>query len=466
MPSLGADMDAGKISRWLVKPGDPVKRGDIVAVVETAKADIDAEIFEDGVIDAILVHEGEEVPVGTVLATIRSEVPPDAPREEAPAPAGVLRGVAAPGPIREEPTPIQAEPPAPAGPSAPPPRPASPVVRRLATRLHVDLDRVKGTGPGGEIHRVDVERAASPVERVPSVAPPARPSGARSSPLARRRAAELHVDLSTAHGTGPGGAITESDVLAAAHRAPAEPHPAAGAVERVEAEPSARAPAADKQQAMRLAIANLMARSKREIPHYYLETHVDMTAALNWLEAENAKRSVRDRILYAALLIKATALAVAEVPEMNGFWVDGAFRPGGGVHVGVATSLRQGGLVAPALHDVDTRSLDEVMAGLRDLVTRTRAGRLKGSEMADPTITVTNLGEQGVEAVHGVIYVPQVALVGFGRIVRQPRAVDGLLGVRPVIKATLAADHRASDGHRGGLFLNAIDRLLQGPEEL
>jgi pyruvate dehydrogenase E2 component (dihydrolipoamide acetyltransferase) len=175
---------------------------------------------------------------------------------------------------------------------------------------------------------------------------------------------------------------------------------------------------------------------------------------------------VSERLLYSVMLLKAVALAVHDVPEMNGFWVDGAFKPGAGTHVGVAIALRQGGLIAPAMHEVDKKSLDEIMVGLRDLVKRTRAGVLRSSEISEATITVTSLGEQGVETVFGVIYPPQVALVGFGKITERPWAVNGMVGARPVMTATLAADHRASDGHRGGLFLTAIERLLQEPEKL
>jgi pyruvate dehydrogenase E2 component (dihydrolipoamide acetyltransferase) len=223
---------------------------------------------------------------------------------------------------------------------------------------------------------------------------------------------------------------------------------------------------ADRHAAMRKAIAAAMTRSKREIPHYYLGTHIDMSKAMSWLQAENLKRPVTERLLYAVLLLKAVALAVHEVPEINGFWTDGAFRPSEAVHVGVAISLRQGGLIAPAIHDVDKKNLAEIMGNLRDLVKRVRAGVLRSSEIADATITVTSLGEQGVETVFGIIYPPQVALVGFGKIVEQPWAVNGMVGARPGIMATLAADHRVSDGHRGGLFLAAIDRLLQAPEQL
>jgi pyruvate dehydrogenase E2 component (dihydrolipoamide acetyltransferase) len=151
---------------------------------------------------------------------------------------------------------------------------------------------------------------------------------------------------------------------------------------------------------------------------------------------------------------------------MNGFMVDDRFTASQAVHLGVAVSLRQGGLIAPAIRDAEAKDLDQLMADLRDLVTRTRAGVLRSSDMSGPTITVTNLGDRGVETVHGVIYPPQVALVGFGKVTQRPWAQDGMLGVRPVVAATLAADHRVSDGHRGGLFLAAIDRLLQRPEEL
>jgi pyruvate dehydrogenase E2 component (dihydrolipoamide acetyltransferase) len=218
--------------------------------------------------------------------------------------------------------------------------------------------------------------------------------------------------------------------------------------------------------AMRRVIAAAMARSKREIPHYYLSTTIDMRRSLDWLAAENAKRPVTKRLLYSVLLIRAVALALRSTPELNGFWIDDGFKLADGIHVGVAISLRQGGLINPAIHDVDKKNLDELMENMLDLVNRARTGHLRSSELSDGTITVTNLGEQGVETVFGVIYPPQVALVGFGKIIERPFATNGLLGVRPMIDATVAADHRVSDGHRGGRFLIAIDKLLQEPEKL
>ena len=217
---------------------------------------------------------------------------------------------------------------------------------------------------------------------------------------------------------------------------------------------------------MRQAIAAAMARSKREIPHYYLSTMIDMSRVTAWLTQENLKRSIEDRLVYGVLLLKAVALALREIPELNSLWSAGKAVQLADVHVGAAISLRGGGLVAPALHNTDRQSLDELMKNFRDLVQRARSGSLRSSELSDPTITVTSLGEQGVEAVFGIIYPPQVALVGFGKITERPWSSEGQIVSRATITATLSGDHRVSDGHRGGLLLAAVDRLLQEPERL
>ena len=271
----------------------------------------------------------------------------------------------------------------------------------------------------------------------------------RISPAARQLAAKLGVDPSTVQATGPDGAITRQDIEAAAKRS-APPS-------ATEAAPTA----ADKQTRIRQTIAAAMARSKREIPHYYLSTTIDMGRAMAWLAEQNLKRPVTDRLLYGVLLIKAVALALREVPELNGFWKENAAAQSPDIHVGVAISLRQGGLVAPAIHQTDKQTLGDLMKTFRELVKRARAGALRSSEFSDPTITVTSLGDQGVETVLGVIYPPQVALIGFGKIVERPWVVNGQVVPRPVVTATLSADHRVTDGHRGGLFLSAVDRLLQ-----
>lgn len=284
--------------------------------------------------------------------------------------------------------------------------------------------------------------AAAPAPSLAATAPPA--TRRRISPAARKRATELGLDLERLAGSGPGGAITLDDVDKAVAARPTRP--------------------AERTIGMRQAIAAAMARSKREIPHYYLGTFIDMRRALDWLRSENARRPVPERLLPGALLLKAVALALRQVPELNGFWADGGFQPGPGIHPGSAIVLRGGGLVAPAVHDADAKSLDQVMVALRDLVQHARAGSLRSSEMSDATITVTSLGEQGVETVFGVIYPPQVALVGLGRIAERPWVVNGQVVARPLMHATLSADHRASDGHRGAQFLSLLDQLLQEPE--
>jgi len=330
-------------------------------------------------------------------------------------------------------------------------------------------------GEAGAAHPTPIAVPSAPAPSPPQAikpssaeAPAHAPSGRlRVSPLARKMAADLGIDLAAITGTGPGGAIDRADVERAAQAAQR-----AAAQQTLVVRPPSVAPqiagasAAARQAAMRRAIAAAMARSNREIPHYYLETSIDLQRALAWLQEENIKRPVTERLLPAVLLLKAVALATRDVPELNGFWTDDQLQPSDAIHLGVAISLRTGGLVIPAIHDTDLKSLDELSAALRDLVLRARSGGLRSSELSDATLTVTNLGDLGAEKVFGVIYPPQVALVGFGAIVHRPWAIDGLLGVRPIVTATLAGDHRASDGHRGSRFLAAVERLLKQPEVL
>lgn len=395
LPSLGADMDQGKLIEWLVKPGDEVHKGQVVAIVDTSKAAIDVEIWVEGTVFQLLATPGEQVPVGAVMATLL------APGEEAPEPSAV--------PPRRRPSAPEAS----AGAAAPPP---APTAHRPEPRSHAEV--------AGTRRRV--------------------------SPAARQHALEVGVDLADVTGSGPLGAVTLADVdRALAAKAAA-----------------AAAPAADRQELMRQAIAAAMGRSKREIPHYYLSETIPMDRAVTWLTEANAGRPITERVLMAVVQLKAVALALASYPPLNGHFVDGTFRPAPVAHLGVAISLRKGGLVAPALHEVAQKSLSQLMRELSDLVTRARAGSLRSSELTDATITVTNLGDQGVEAVFGIIYPPQVALVGFGRVAPRPWVTDGTVGVSQTVTASLAADHRVSDGHTGAMFLAELNDRLQRPDEL
>lgn len=397
MPSLGADMEEGKLVEWLVKPGDKVKKGDIVAVVETQKGAIEIEIFEAGEVSALLAEPGQTLPVGAPLAQLGAA-------EE----AEVSAAVAAPEPAVEAPKAVV----------PPTPAPAS---------------------------------AARPVP------PPALGGAVLASPAARARAAELGTALEAIAGSGPGGAILLSDVE---RYVPSSPQPAAEPV--AEDRPKGK-PGLDMTE-MRRAIAAAMSRAKREIPHYYLTHEIDLQSAQERLTALNRDRTPDRRLLMGALLVHATVTALAKVPELNGRYEAEPYAPSGPVHCGMAVAMRGGGLIAPAILEAQVKDPDAIMAAMRDIVARTRAGRLRNSEITQGTITISSLGENGVDALIGVIYPPQVALVGFGAPRVRPMVQDGAVQPRLAVTVSLAADHRVSDGRRGALFLAEIDRLLQEPE--
>jgi pyruvate dehydrogenase E2 component (dihydrolipoamide acetyltransferase) len=401
MPSLGADMERGKLVEWLVKPGSKVRRGDVIAIVETHKGSFEVDIFEEGVISELCAEEGDDVPVGGRLARLM-------------------------------------------GPNETPALAPSPGL----------------TGPAEAVATMETTRPASPQAFSPRPPFPARKTPepearAKVTPAARRRAAELSIDPETLVGTGIDRSVTLANVEAAASKVGRD----------VAAKPARTRRGFDPAQ-MRQAIAAAMSRSKREIPHYYLTTTIDMGPSINFLKEFNRERPPDLRLLPAVLLLKATAMALREVPQLNGFWKNGQFSSSSGIHIGWAISLRGGGLIAPAIHDVDRIALPELMGTLRDLVGRARSGGLRSSEMTDPSFTVTSLGDRGADVVIGVIYPPQVATLGFGRIAERPWVIDGQLAAKPLVASSLAADHRASDGHTGGLFLAHVDRLLQEPARL
>jgi pyruvate dehydrogenase E2 component (dihydrolipoamide acetyltransferase) len=391
MPSLGADMEAGTLTEWLVKPGDRVARGDIVAVVETQKGAIEIEIFEEGTVSELTAEIGQKLPVGAPLAVVLGEgeaAPQAAPPSESVPPPAVI-----------EPAP------APAAEAPPQPEPAS----------------------------------------------PAAGSGRAASPAARVRARELGVDLSGVTGSGPGGAITLADVEGAGGKPPSVP-------------PTRKAGFSTDE--MRKAIAAAMARSKQTIPHFYVSETIDIQTATDWLASRNAESPPSERLLLGALFVRAVALAASRVPVTNGTCVDGVHQPQDTVNVGVAIALRGGGLVAPAVVGAEGLRLEEIMSGMRDLVSRARAGRLRSSEMTAGTITVSSLGEGGAEAMSGVIFPPQVALVGIGSPRTRPRVVGDGISPRTVVNVTLSVDHRVCDGRQAAAFLQHFATLLSAPETL
>ncbi|WP_205833203.1 2-oxo acid dehydrogenase subunit E2 [Azohydromonas caseinilytica] len=384
MPSFGADMDDGVLVQWRMEPGQAVRRGEVVAVVETQKGAIDVEVWQDGTAARLVAQPGQRLPVGDVLAVLAS--PDEAWQGVA---ARAAEAAAAPGP----------------------PRPAA---------------------------------APTPVSApVPAPAPALAAAPARVSPAARKRAAELGLDLGKLVPAQPGAPISLADVERAA---------------------AAAAPV-DAAAAMRAAIAAAMTRSKREIPHYYLGCELSVEAAHRWLEDFNAQRPITERVLFAALALRAVALALREAPALNGRFQAGRFEPAPAIHLGVVTALRGGGLVVPTVHDADRLALPQLMAALREVLSRARGGRLRSSDLADSTITVSNLGDLGVDTVYGVIYPPQVALVGLGRVQRRPVVrEDGIIAAERTLNVTLSADHRASDALAGAGFLAALRERLAHPE--
>ena len=435
MPSLGADMEAGVVVEWLVAPGDRVSRGDIVVVVETEKANIDVEIWSDGVVEELLVLAGERAAVGAPLMRLRDE-----PAASEPAAQEEL-GVTEPGaPEAPEAPEAPAESEAPEAPEAPvaPAEPDAPGAPSLPPRSAV---------AGGRAESAD--RAAEE-------------GWVRASPAARRAAQRASVSLSSIAGSGPGGAVVLRDVEAKVEaNVDAVREPAFASLEP-EASPEPLQPG----DAMRSAIAAAMTRSKREIPHYYLATRIDLSAAATWLEQANLERPISERLVMAPVLLKAVALALKKHPELNGYYSKDRLVQVEGVHIGVAVSLKGGGLVAPAIHECDRKSPVELMAALKDLVNRARRGGLRASEMSDATVTVSSLGDRGVDLLHGVIYPPQVALVGFGTPLLEPWVCDDRVEPRWVVHASLAADHRATDGHLGARFLRTVAARLARPAEL
>jgi pyruvate dehydrogenase E2 component (dihydrolipoamide acetyltransferase) len=326
MPSLGAEMEWGRLIEWKVKVGDRIKKQDIIAIVETDKSAIEIETWEPGLVEKLITQPGQRVPVGTVMALIKEDPP-----------------ILTPGP---------------------PP------------------DSSISNAPSPDISSAKLSFTNSPLAKLP---------------------------------------LAESS---------------------------------DKEKRQSV-IANAMSLSKREIPHYYLQKEIDLRAALEWLERRNRQLSVDKRLIPSILLMKAVARSAWEHSDFNGFWREGEYRPSPEVHLGIVISLRTGGLVAPALLKADKLSLDEMMSSLTDLVTRARTGRLRSSEVSEASITITNLGDTGADSVFGVIYPPQVAILGFGRISSYQKVVT-----------TLSGDHRVSDGHRGSHFLNSIQHWLHRPEDL
>jgi pyruvate dehydrogenase E2 component (dihydrolipoamide acetyltransferase) len=434
MPKFGFTQEESTIVAWLKDEGDVVEKGDPIAEVTTDKIDMEVEAPADGILGGIRYHKGDTVPVTKVIAYILAEGEQPPPAEEAPAAAPV--GDVSPGP-------------------AAPGADATPVARRVAEAEGVDLAAVTGSGPGGKITRQDVEAHAA--GRVS--APPDEGNGrVRATPAARRVARERGIDLTAVAGTGPRGRVQEADALAAAR----------GAAPSVAAPP---APAGEVEiiplEGMRKTIADRMQHSYQQAPHITLTREVDMTNAIAFRAYANDRLPEGAlRISMTALIVKAAAWALREVPILNAHLMDDAIHLMPRINVGVAVAL-DGGLIVPVVHDADRRGLREVGAAVADLATRAREARLRPGDLKGGTFTVSNLGMLGIDQFTAILNPPEVGILAVGRTAQ--RFVPDERGepvARPLMTVTLAVDHRAVDGALGARFLAALCDALEEPASI
>ncbi|MCY2685877.1 dihydrolipoamide acetyltransferase family protein [Salinimicrobium sp. TH3] len=440
MPSLGADMEAGTLVEWRKKPGDLLQPGDIIAEVDTQKGLIEIEVFEGGILDKYLIEVGDKVPVGTPMASLRPEGTTGVPAKE------VKEQV---HPIQEKEKPEEAQ--------------ATEHSEKVNIPSKEKLSEEKSFKDKPSEETSSEEKLSEEKHRI------------KISPLARTIAEKNRLDLSGITGTGEGGAIIKADVEKAMAAKKEEKHeetlekkieeqvPERPVKEQKTTEPAAAG--ISPQESIRKAVAAAMSLSNREIPHYYLEKRIDMLKALTWLKETNQQREISARLMPAVLFIKAVAKAIDSAPALNAVWENG-LQLKNEINIGFVVSLRSGGILVPAIKNADLKSTDEIMISLNDIIPRARAMRLRSSELSESTITLTSLGENGADKVFGVIYPPQVAIVGFGSIIDEPVVQKGMLAFRPVVHVTLAGDHRATDGLTGSRFLEALNNHLQNPETL
>jgi len=352
MPSLGADMDQGKLMEWKIKAGDEVKKGQAIAVVETTKSTVDIESFREGKVLELVGKIGEQISVGAPIAIFEvegSDLAPSAPE--------------ATKEIRLK---------------------VSPAARKLAQERHIDLTTIKGSGPEGQIELKDLETIKTPEK-----------SGVN----------------------------------------------------------------------IREAIARAMSKSKKEIPHYYLKSQVPLDALMNWLDGKNQQLPPEKRLMLPVVIYKAVIDSVKESPLMNGYYEGGVFKPSSSIHVGLAIALKSGGVLVPAIIDADKMSLTELNAAFLDLVERTQKGELRNRELTEGTFTITSMGDLGSDEVFGIIFPPQVSIIGLGRMHRAPVIDGSSIRIGIVMNITLSADHRVSDGLNGARFLSHIENKLKNPDQ-
>ena len=428
MPKLSEAMETGKVIKWLKKEGDAIKGGDVIAEIETDKANVEIEAFGAGVLRKILVGEGGQVPVGELIGVIAD-------------PADDISKMAAP---------VAAAPAAPpAAVPAPSPLPA--------------MESYKS---------VPETSAVVPMAPVLS-AVPAAGGRVKASPLARKVAAQSGVDLRLLQGTGPGGRIVRRDVESAA----AAPGPAAAAG----ASPAAPAGAPARPQfvipprtdaefedrplsSMRAIIAKLMPLSKGPVPHFYVTSDVSMDRA--WaLRAELNALEGQPKVSVTDMIVKACASALLKNPGVNAQLQGQSIRVFHRAHIGLAIALDEG-LITAVLRDCDAKPLGQIAVEARDVAERARGGKLRAQELSGATFSISNLGMYDVEEFSAIINPPEGAILAVGSVLEKPVVEDGQLRVGRRMKMTISCDHRVMDGAMGARFLQDVKRLLEEPLRL
>ena len=462
LPQLGLTMTEGTVVRWLKATGDAVKRGEPLVEIETDKVTTEIEAPADGVLGPILVPAGQVAPIGGVLSHVLA--PGEAPPAAASATVTAIPA-ASPTAIREEDT-------APALTHTGARRLATPRARRRAHEMGIDLAQVEASGPGGRTVEADVRwfadqptapgagtKSAGLRAAAPGDSPLPSQGGLLKgvSPVARRLAEEVGVDLSRVQGSGPGGRILKEDVQqAAASLAPATP-------------PAAPTPAtAQPLTGVRRIVAERMAHSFTTAPHFYLTAEVDASALTRMREGllPRIEAATGARLTITDILVKVCAQALSEQPEVNVAYAETPGGPGivrqSQVNVGVAVALEQG-LVVPVVRGADRLTLGEIARQRTDVVERARAGKLALTDLEGGTFTLSNLGMFGVDQFQAIINTPQSAILAVGRVRERPVAVDGAVLVRPTLHLTLSLDHRLLDGAQGARFLERVARLIEEP---
>lgn len=444
MPSLGADMSEGMLVEWLVKVGDKVKHGDIIAVLETQKGAIDMEAYHDGIITELLVQPVNTVPVGSVLARIdieekslnesknqntstediikepitTEEISTEKIITKKTTPEKIAPEQITPRKIIDEPVLLSAE--------ALTEKPLLKPQKKSTEKLNINTNINTKTHSNNKTNRV------------------------LASPIVRKIAKAQQLDLLRIKGSGPNGGIILKDIAQIVPK-----------TRLTEGEPLAN---------MRSAIAAAMTKSKQEIPHFYLSVDLPINKAQQWLQQANKDKTPQTHILLIALVLKAVAISLQKYPQLNGFYQKDHFEPASEINIANVISLRAGGVVVPALRHVEQLSVPEIMSALRDITRRSRAiergERLRSSELMGATITITNMGERGVDQVFGIIYPPQVAIIGFGKVKKVPQVCDEKIDIGEQITLCLSADHRVVDGMLAAKFLNSLVKNLQKPEQL